>query len=300
MNSVLGMYDDFFICYNWMPLVADHCVDHSSEFYKSAGVSRLHNHSDMNPNDVKKNDIVFVKTDELYNGFFQNNIFPHIDNEFTLVSGISSYNVGANGDMSYIKMLESPKLKKWFCTNPPRVDSEKIMPLPIGFEEPDRDGGNQDVITNAWNNQKSWEEKRDMIYLSYHTVGTNPLRDSYISYLKTLDFVCVEEDKLSFSEYLKKMGDYKFNICLEGAGYDTHRNYESLLVGSVPIMINSTVKRIYNLDDLPSVFVYNWKDVTKDFFIRILNDSYSFYSVDDFLKIGFHAERIMDYAKGSF
>jgi len=107
----------------------------------------------------------------------------------------------------------------------------------------------------------------------------------------------VEENKLSFSEYLQKMGDYKFNICLEGAGYDTHRNYESLLVGSIPIMINSTVKQIYEFDNLPSLFIQDWKEVTRDFFNSILGREYIFDTVGDFLKVGFHAERINQYAK---
>ncbi len=92
------------------------------------------------------------------------------------------------------------------------------------------------------------------------------------------------------------MGEYKFIICLEGSGYDTHRNYESLLVGSVPIMINSTIKSLYERYNLVSLFVDDWKEITEDFFNSILESEYCFDTSSDFLRVGFHADRIREYA----
>ena len=34
--------DDYLICYNWMPLVADHVIDFPQEFYTKWGVQSLH------------------------------------------------------------------------------------------------------------------------------------------------------------------------------------------------------------------------------------------------------------------
>ena len=133
-----------FIYYNWMPLVAQHAMDLPADFYKSAGVSRLHNHETLDPAAVNDGDVIFVKTDYIFNGVFQNQILPQIKSKFTLVSGISSYHVGSNGDTSYQKMINNPNVLKWYCTNPPLVQSEKIIPIPIGFEEKERPGGNQE------------------------------------------------------------------------------------------------------------------------------------------------------------
>jgi hypothetical protein len=295
---MIDKYSDFFICYNWMPLVADHCIDFSYDEYKNVGVTPLHDCYLTNLADVKKNDIVFVKTDFLYSGHFQNIIFPNIDNEFILMTGGSDYIVGHDGDRSsHLKMLEDKKIKKWFCINPPNIISDKLIPMPIGFQEIDRMGGNQNNIKFALNNQKIWTEKKNMFYLPYHALGNNPARNSYISYLKTLDFVYVEENKLSFSEYLQKMSEYKFIICLRGNGFDTHRHYESLLVGSVPIIENTPVRMIYENDNLPHIVVQQWADITKEFFNHVLVKKYSFDIVSNFLTVRFHAERIKQYAK---
>ena len=280
-----------------MPAIADHCIDQSEEFYLSAGVSRLHDLPFMNPSQVKQNDIVFVKVDAIYEGYFQKEVLPFIDNEFTLISGIGSYGIGLNGDRSYLELVESPKVKKWFCTNPPKDNSGKIIPLPIGFEEREREGGDQKLLKEIWNNHKTWKDKKDVFYLPYHTIGNNPIRDNHIDYLKTLDFVYVESEKLPFAEYMKRMDDYKFIICLEGSGFDTHRNYEALLVESVPIMIDSSIRGVYELDNLPSIFVSDWRELNGRAFTDAMNSNYTFSFVSDFLTVDHHVERIKKYAK---
>ena len=286
------MNDKTFINYNWMPLVANHCWDSPKEFYASVGVSRLHDKDGINPDEVKKDDIVFVKTDYIYNGNFIN-LLKAIKHKFTLISAISSYNVGL-GHPSYIDIINSDKIKHWFCTNPPNVDSEKVTGLPIGFEEREREGGNQEVIRKHWKDKPRWQDKIDKIYLSYHTLGNNPNRDRNIKYLSSLPCVVTEKCKLSFDKYLEKMRQYKYVICLEGAGFDTHRNYEALLVGSIPIMINSTIKKIYDDWNLPSIFVDNWTQINSNFLSVERENLASLNSnVESFLKIKSHKERIL-------
>jgi len=168
-----------------------------------------------------------------------------------------------------------------------------LIPIPIGFEEKERDGGNQEILRKHWNNKTYWGNKSDLVYLPYHTMGTNPKRDQQIRFLESLNFVYIEKNKLPFDEYLNKMDKYKFIICLAGAGYDTHRNYESLLVGSVPMMINSPIKRVYDYYELPSIFLDSWGYIDRNAY----KNTYSFEKVEDFLKTDFHIERILRYAK---
>jgi len=272
--------------------VADHIIDHSEGFYKSVGVSRLHNVDSIDPTTIKEDDIVFVKTDEIYNGNFQKNILPNIKNKFTLISGISSYTVGRNGDRSYLDILNSDYLKWWFCTNPPDVYSDKIIPIPIGFEEKEREGGNQEVLGKHYLYRVSWEEKIDMLYLPFHTVGTNPERDSFIKHLKSMDFVYHEENKLSFDSYLSQVNKFRYTICLEGAGYDTHRNYEALLVKSVPI-ITPNMSRLFKYYSLPHITANNWFLSSKP----VINDVILREHTDNFLTVEYHKKRVLNYAK---
>jgi len=289
---------DSFICYNWMPMVADHCIDTIEDFYRSAGVSRLHTLPHVNPREVEGGDIIFVKTDYLYNGYFQKYVFPQIKNQFVLISGISSYHLGSNGDTSYMEILESPNLIKWHCTNPPDVNSDKIIPLPIGFQERERVGGNQDLITDCFKNKIDFSDKKDKILLPYHAFNTNPQRKMFFELLSNLSFVEVQDKKLSWHEYIKLLDKYKFIICLEGSGPDVHRNYESLLVNSIPINIKNVIQTLFDYHNLPGIFLDSWTDLTDDSFKKLCRNVYDFNNVESFLKIGYHADLIKNCRNG--
>ena len=273
------MIDLHFINYNWMPTVADHVLDASEDFYKGAGVSRLHDKNSINPLEVKDGDIVFVKTDYIYHGQFQKVILPKIKNNFTLISGISSFDVTKGSEISSI--INNPFLKKWYCTNAPRNLSQKIIPIPIGFEEKERAGGNQDAIKELYQNKKSFKNKKDKILLPYHTASTNPDRAALLKTLSSLDFVEVQEEKLSFKKYLSLLNEYKFVICLEGSGQDLHRFYETLLVGSIPIAIDNSITALFEYWKVPGIFLENWDSLNKVEF----KGNYCFDNVQAFLEI---------------
>ena len=279
------------INYNWMPTIADHCLDLSPEFYASAGVRRLHSHMEFKPENVMENDIVFVKTDFVHNGTFQADFLPRISNKFTLVTGISSYSV----EGKHQEILDNSLVKHWFCTNPP--SSKEVTPLPIGFEEKERSGGDQNVLNSALLNCPDWSSKSDKLYLPYHDVGTNPKRDAQVRFLSSLEYVDVETRRLGFTEYLNKMSQYKYILCLSGAGDDTHRNYEAMLVGSTPVMLVTPLKRVFDFYNLPSVFLREWYDLEKIYKDFLLKRKYN-WDVTDFLNVNTHKERILSYAKG--
>ena len=279
------------INYNWMPTIADHCLDLTPEFYASAGVSRLHSHMEFIPENVMENDIVFVKTDFVHNGTFQADFLPRIKNRFTLVTGISSYSV----EGKHQEILDNSLVKHWFCTNPP--SSNEVIPLPIGFEEKERSGGDQHVLNSALLNHPKWSSKSDKLYLPYHDVGTNPKRDAQVRFLSSLEYVDVETKRLGFIEYLNKMSKYKYILCLSGAGDDTHRNYEAMLVGSTPVMLVTPLKRVFDFYNLPSVFLREWYDLEKTYKDFLIKNKYN-WDVTDFLNVNTHKERILSYAKG--
>ena len=227
-----------------------------------------------------------IETDFLKNKMFQTQILPIIKTPFILISGVSDYQVD-----DYQPILDSEYLVKWFCTNPPCYDS-KVVGLPIGFEERNRTCGNQEVLKYFYNTKH--EDKLNRVLLPYHTESNNPKRTEYINYLKGLSFVDVQEEKLPFKEYLSLLSSYRFCVCLEGAGFDTHRNYECLLTDTVPIMKISTVDMIYRQDNLPCISVADWYTITDQFFSSFSEDKYNFNNVREFMLTKTHAKRIMN------
>jgi hypothetical protein len=233
---------------------AAHCLDMTDDYYKSCGVSRGNNNG-FDISKLKDGDIIFVKSDYIFNGTFQTYHLNSIKTKFILVSGVSSFSID-EGVSSYKDILENENLIKWFCTNPPQEKHEKIEWLPIGFEEKEREGGNQEILKSFYKEYK-WEDKKDRIYIPYHgsTFGT---RKDNIELVKMFSNVDVEENKLDFVSYLNKMSEYKYVLSLRGAGWDCHRHYESILVGSVPIMDGGPIMKAFLENNIP---VFNISDI---------------------------------------
>tara|TARA_R100001594_G_scaffold49903_5_gene82984 strand:+ start:1442 stop:2350 length:909 start_codon:yes stop_codon:yes gene_type:complete len=281
-----------FICYNWMPTISDHVLDLPESFYNSAGTSRLHSIDQFNPYVVKDNDLIFVKTDFIVNGHFQQNILNKIYKRFNLITGVSSYHLGRDGGDNYKTILNHPNLNKWFCTNPPVEHSDKIVPIPIGFQEPDRPGGNQEFLSGVHNSRTPFEEKRNRIFLPYHTPETNSSRKEIFNYLKSLPFVDSQDEKQSLEDYYKSMDQYKFVIGLEGSGPDIHRNYEAMLVGSVPINKKNIIKTVFDQHGAKTLFLGSWESLDENMLKQILKIEYNIKNNDEFLKLENHISLI--------
>ena len=277
-----------YICYNWFGTIADHALDFSDQEYNRWGVTKLHNKT-LNPENVKDEDVIFVKTDFVYNGVFQNDYLPHIKKSFVLITGNSSYQVSKG--VSINSIINSPYLIKWYCTNAPYV-SDKVAPLPIGFEEPDRQGGNQEILHTIRSSRVPFSDKKDKILLPYHTLHTNASRVELFQKLRSLPFVETQEEKLPFEDYLRKVDQYKFVICLEGSGPDVHRNYEALLVETVPINKATVIKQLFEYYGLPGEFVDSWSILSEEYLRQLLDRNYNTEKVSGFLEIEKHTQSI--------
>tara|TARA_R110000782_G_scaffold102791_5_gene190198 strand:+ start:29235 stop:30089 length:855 start_codon:yes stop_codon:yes gene_type:complete len=277
-----------YINYNWFGTIADHCLDFSPQQYEGWGISKPHNKT-LDPSTVMPGDTIFVKTDFVYTGRFQDEYLPLIKNPFTLITGASSYQVSKGASISPI--LEDPNLLNWYCTNAPS-DIDKITPLPIGFEESDRTGGNQKVIEYARKNRTKFELKRKKILLPYHTLDTNSDRASLVNHLSSLPFVHALTEKLSFEEYLQKVDGYQFVICLEGSGPDVHRNYEALLVGAIPVNVRNSIGELFSYYGLAGEFLGSWAELTEEYFKLMLNAPYDRSSSQRFLTTEYHTQLI--------
>ena len=277
-----------YICYNWFGTIADHALDFGVEEYSRCGVTKLHNKT-LDPTKINAGDIIFVKADFVYNGVFQMDYLPHIRKPFVLITGNSSYQVSKGAPIDSI--VNSPYLSKWYCTNAPPI-SEKIVPLPIGFEEVDREGGKQEVLHTMRASRTSFINKKNKILLPYHTLNTNAERASLVSCLRNLPFVETQDNKLPFEDYLRKVDEYKFVICLEGSGPDVHRNYEALLVDSVPINIKNLIENLFSYYGLPGEFLSSWSELTEEYFGEMLAHNYDMKSSEKFLEIQYHTQNI--------
>ena len=283
------------INYNYMTRPAKFCLDESEKFYKSFGVSKV-NTNTFNLENMVDGDILFVKTDYIYHevlgnrgmvsmeGKFLLDYLPHINKDFILVTGVSSYSVD-KGFPSYLKILYHKHLIKWFCTNPPTINHPKLEWLPIGFQEKERPGGDMQILNKYYKNSTPWLNKENKLYIPFHTLDTSPDRAELINKLSKYNFCIIEKSRLGFEEYLDKLDKYKYVLSLRGTGWDCHRHYESLLVGSVPIMEEGPILQSFRQENLP---VLSLSDVNPYMF----NQEFNFLKVKEFLTMDYHINKL--------
>jgi len=280
-----------------MPTIADHIIDIPKEYYISSGVEPLHDYPSFNPYSVRDNDLIFVKTDYIVNGSFQEQFLDKIYCRFNLITGVSSYNLGRDGGDIYKVILDHPNLNKWICTNPPNIDNKKIIPIPIGFQEPQRSGGNQQFLDKVHKSSIPFKNKKDLIFMPYHDISTNSKRREMIDFLKSLSFVVVQQTKQSIEDYYDSMNQYKFVIGLEGRGPDIHRNYEAMLVGSIPINTKNVIQKVFEYHGADAIFLNSWRQLEVNLFNKLVKISYNDESNNSFLKVKNHIKHIRDIIK---
>jgi len=181
---------------------------------------------------------------------------------------IVTHNSDVNVDSSFVLPAN---VIKWYTTNVNIVDN-RIVSIPIGIEN------------NMWHGRKKQNlmirklrERRkykNMVYMN-HNINTNPgKRLKPYQILGNKEWVTVEKGSNwhDFGGYIDNIYNHKFVICPEGNGIDTHRIWETLYMGSIPIVENNINNSFY--DGQPMVLINDWEELLSS----DLNVWYNLYS----------------------
>lgn len=150
----------------------------------------------------------------------------------------------------------------WFTQNV-NTTNPKVESIPIGLE-------NDKWFKNIRKKEKmeAWlkipKEYKNLVYLNSN-IKTNPkerqpLYDLFGKEPWVTSFHGV--NGVGFDEYLFNICNHKYVFCPDGNGIDTHRLWETLYMGAIPIVKKGINTWFYN--DLPIVYVSEWEEVTKE------------------------------------
>lgn len=199
---------------------------------------------------IEQNDLFFLNLDYFtqFINFLQTNT-PK--NKFILVT--------QNSDRDFTKsMLDSisPYVSRILAINC-TVSDEIIQKIPLGFND-----HSTEVLEN-----ESFEttNKENLIYLNFkkHHHSERPICFDHFS---KFDWVTIENNFLDVKSFYDNLKTFKYCISPRGTGIDTHRIYESLLFGVIPIVKTSTLDDLYR--EFPIIIVDDWTDVTYDFLVN--------------------------------
>ena len=212
---------------------------------KKIVLSSIHTDFD-NPN------IIFFQSDCLK---YLINKINYFKNNFIIISGNSDENIYNNE--YYLNLLNNSKIIKWYAQNN-CINHPKMFSLPIGIANKQWEHGNIDEFIKIANNLP---DKINNIYFNFQ-IQTN--------YNKRI--VCYEEFKnylpflntINAIDNFKRLATYKFCICPEGNGFDSHRIWECYYLKVVPIVLNNEfIQLIKKQFNIPMIILEEWKDLKK-------------------------------------
>ena len=227
---------------------------------------------------------IYCCTDALAN--FANLVIDSMSIPFVLVSGDSDTVVspGSLGARVFDKIVSHPSLLRWHAQNLD-VEHERLRMLPIGldyhtmWERPAVLGSTERVspfeqeraLLEAKNRSSVAERRKPLIYCDWHHSlnrpgrAYSPYRRARVECLEQVDTsVChFEPAFLPRARSWERQAEFAFVLCPEGNGPDTHRFWEALALGCVPLVRRNFLSA--SLSDLPVLVVEDWKQISADY-----------------------------------
>jgi len=152
-----------------------------------------------------------------------------------------------------------PQVAGWFSAN---SCHPAVKPLPLGL------GNSYCSVTAKADLLADFSEspKSSLLYVNFRpetNPGTRgPLWECFGS-SRWSGAVTRHAGNVSREEYVSSMAAHRFALCPRGNGIDTHRMWEALYLGTIPVVEKDPA--LASFADLPILFVDRLSEVTKDF-----------------------------------
>lgn len=179
-------------------------------------------------------------------GFFQN--------EFVLITHNSDGNID-----KFHPLLESPMLLRWYAQNV-GFSHPKLVFLPIGIANEQWAHGSEFFRFYDQTNTNNIEKTGD-VYLQF-SLSTNESKRRQCHDVLTAQKGVPFLSPMTPFDNLRRLATYRYCVCPEGNGLDTHRLYEALLCGCVPIVLDTPFVRVlrHHYPSLPLLVLSSWDE----------------------------------------
>jgi len=161
-------------------------------------------------------------------------------------------------ERGYQKLFELPNLEKIYTQNINCKPNEKLIPIGIG------------IANSMWRhgNLKIWEsvllkpiEKSNFIYCFFN-IDTCKGKRSYCFNVIQKKEIPIQKNT-EYSRYLELLRTFKYAICPEGYGLDTHRFWECVYLDVVPICLKNHITEYFS-KQYPVILLDKWEDLDID------------------------------------
>jgi hypothetical protein len=211
------------------------------------------------------NNICYIKTDFFYTGAFnwRGESHPKFINNVCVIG---------HSDYSVVDKI-SNRFTKVFCINKDSLN-ENTYGLPLGITNDCDDSplhkvyGNREIMVDVYNESI---KKENLSYINFNISNYPTERQFIFDKFKNESWIKIGDIDNSIEgrkRFLRDLRSSKFVFCPRGNGKDTHRIWESLYMGSIPIVKYENAHHLFT--DLPILFIKEWNEISEDF----LNEMY--------------------------
>ena len=145
----------------------------------------------------------------------------------TLITSQSDFSIS-----KYVYLNKPKSIKKWYAVNVSYEDFD-LVPIPLGLAN---NYSSKNIRINDLKNFKFENvNKENKLYINLRKSTNFKEREGIEDLFKNKEWAVIKKPDLSIEEYINDLNKYKFIFCPWGNGFDTHRVWEALYCGSIPV-----------------------------------------------------------------
>lgn len=215
------------------------------------------------------------RINELFSFLIRDNI-----KDITLITGDNDHSCNPNGNVigwpQYANMglIPCPRnVKRWFAQNA-EIENGLMTPFSIGVSKwlVDIDENEKEVALEVSIDQyKSFMvdvPRNSLLFFSGDSYTSNPLIRKTVENIASVTCPDITiSPRITQRKYFEEIQKHLFVLCPPGNGKDTHRVWESLYFGAIPVVEDSAMYRHF-AKYFPILTVETWFDVTPKFLLE--------------------------------
>ena len=224
----------------------------------------------LNSFTLKENDIIFC------NHSLINELFFHLNkiDKFTNIKIITNQTDSPITEKLYLKKPSC--VSKWYSINLDHSDLDLIsIPLGLSNEYSPKNPKAEDFL-NLY--KKDIKKDEVALYMNFQENTNFNERRKIYDYFVDKKWVVSSDPNLKMDSYLEELNKHTFVLCPWGNGFETHRFWETLYAGSIPVLKHHHTYA--SSENLPVLFVDEYEDINiellKNFYNSINKKTYNF------------------------
>lgn len=167
------------------------------------------------------------------------------------------------------RILQISNVNKIFTQNLSIEPEERLIPLPIGIANSMWRHGNLNIWKQILENN-SLVNKPNIIYFNFNISTNSTKRKLCYDIITSKNIPNIPNT--DYLNYLTILASYKFAICPEGNGLDTHRFWECLYLKVIPICLKNHITEYYS-KNFPIVLLDEWNDIDENMLRSFYNNA---------------------------